>query len=385
MMIKEVVLSLSFIMLLGCGEDNLSKIDCGGVCYTGKPGTVNVGTCKFGKAICDEHHNYVKCDGEVTPKTRTCTITEDVSCDNFKSPITDHKVDDVCGTQVYNSPCHYGVTHCIDHQVVCIGDGKPQQEQCSPDGYDFNCDGIPNNIDKLCYDGDPNDLSRPNTKCKAGSIQCYNGQEQCVGEITPSPTLADVDIILLMNGTGVFSTSYVNYIKNVFNTFAQLNNTTHFRYAIVRYPGNNINLFYPFQLDMDFDTSINFERTLMNDFTDEVGDPEYPFDAFTAIGNNTLGLHFTDNSKKYIIYFGDDNDCPFIGFNECIPGNKTMTDAISALTSQQIELLVYVTYFYVQDYDYLIMATHGQSLPFTQFSLSLLQQQIVESTINECH
>lgn len=51
-------------------------------CYTGTPGTEDVGVCKQGTHTClEDGSGYGPCEGEVVPTTEICTTVEDEGCD----------------------------------------------------------------------------------------------------------------------------------------------------------------------------------------------------------------------------------------------------------------------------------------------------------------
>ncbi|APR80130.1 Hypothetical protein A7982_05477 [Minicystis rosea] len=123
-------------------------------CYTGAPGTENVGVCHGGMKTCNAQGNgYGPCQGEVTPTAEKCSTPVDDDCDGTA---LDDDVGCVClpGT---SSPCYSGpggtenVGICKAGTATCNADGKgygtcvgevlPKTEDCTTT-VDDDCDGV---------------------------------------------------------------------------------------------------------------------------------------------------------------------------------------------------------------------------------------------------
>jgi hypothetical protein len=79
-------------------------------CYTGPPGTENVGACQAGSQTCNQEGEFGPCVGDVTPQPETCNGIDD-DCDGT----VDNNVGGepcVCGSDP-------GVTVCTGGQIIC--------------------------------------------------------------------------------------------------------------------------------------------------------------------------------------------------------------------------------------------------------------------------
>jgi len=349
---------LSLVLLLtACGDERLYSTICEAPCYSGPHNTLGVGTCKAGRPKCDENHKLIACENETLPKTRTCTTTEDVSCDYFKSLPTDKGLNESCGVNMPNSPCHPGTLQCINHQLICKDQGLPEPESCSPIGYDHNCDGIPNNIKPtVCYDGNPMDLIVPNTTCKAGITECSMGQEICYGEIYPMNDGRNIDIIVIANSDNDFANTFIP-LKTSLISFAQINNSSYFKYGFIEFPGTATIADHLYHLDLDMSPAQVFTSTLPHLITG-IGNnngSEYPYDALYAVATDSIGLHLRNDSKKFVILFVDDNDCG----TTCFPGNKDLMSVLIALQQTNISVIVFADPNYWNDWVEIVTKTHG--------------------------
>jgi len=127
--------------------DNLDN-DCDGVidnkvspqeCYTGPPGTLNVGTCVGGQQTCSAGQ-WGSCTGQVVPVTEICD-NKDNDCngvvDSFSSPCYSGPV----GTQGVGI-CKAGTKTCTSGVYgSCLGETLPTAEVCG-NAVDDNCNGL---------------------------------------------------------------------------------------------------------------------------------------------------------------------------------------------------------------------------------------------------
>lgn len=178
-------------------------------CYTGPPGTMGIGLCAGGQALCSPDGTSLgPCEGEVTPAVETCATPGDDDCDgmvNEEGP----GCQCVPGAMV---PCYTGPGGTLDVGVCkggtqicgaqgmpegpCVGEILPAPETCATPG-DEDCDGQVNEdgagcscvpgSSKACYTGP---MGTQGVGVCQGGMQTCNpdgmGYGQCVGEVVPS-------------------------------------------------------------------------------------------------------------------------------------------------------------------------------------------------------
>ncbi len=122
-------------------------------CYTGPPGTQDVGVCKSGAQICNaQGTGFGLCEGEITPTSEACITPEDDDCDG-----TSLNADGGCvcvpntASKCYSGPagtqnvgnCKGGISTCNASgtaQGPCFGEIVAVAEDCmTPE--DDDCDG----------------------------------------------------------------------------------------------------------------------------------------------------------------------------------------------------------------------------------------------------
>ena len=161
-------------------------------CYTGPPGTVDVGTCVAGTETC-QNGVFGPCLGEVLPAAVE-------ACDGFDDTC-DGQVDEGCNCQggatqtCYNGPngtagvglCMVGSQTCTNNAWgLCTGDVTPVAEIC--DALDNDCNG-------QADDGNPGGAVACNTGgqgvCAAGTTACSNGTLLCNQDVQSSTEVCD--------------------------------------------------------------------------------------------------------------------------------------------------------------------------------------------------
>ncbi len=158
--------------------------DCDGRTDEMVPGTgvacgVSEGVCMPGMTACVD--GAIECAGGTGPTEEVCNGLDD-DCDGL--------VDDgifvgtPCGTDV--GECSPGLNRCVDGAVECVDAIGPTSEAC--DGLDNDCDAA---VDEGLGIGEP--CGADDGLCMAGSLQCVDGLETCVGEVPPGRETCDCD------------------------------------------------------------------------------------------------------------------------------------------------------------------------------------------------
>ncbi len=141
-------------------------------CYTGPPGTKNVGECREGVQVCGQDKRWGPCRGEVLPQPEVCGDNKDNDCNA--------KIDD-CGTsgscragesrECYSGPvgtrgvgaCKAGKQYCNSQnqwEKECRGEVLPSREVCG-NGIDDDCNGIVDDCKGAQFASSSWDLSTP--------------------------------------------------------------------------------------------------------------------------------------------------------------------------------------------------------------------------------
>ncbi|MCB9638930.1 MAG: hypothetical protein H6728_09310 [Myxococcales bacterium] len=173
-------------------------------CYTGAPGTQDIGTCRQGAETC-AGGAWGACAGDIRPEaTDKCGDNLDNNCNG--------QVDENCGacTDGQTRSCYTGAANtrnigtCKDGTETCTGgvwgactgETKPETDKCG-DNLDNDCNGKIDDApgcNTSCTDGQtrPCYTGPAGTKgvgvCKEGAEPCQGGQwtGACVGEVKPS-------------------------------------------------------------------------------------------------------------------------------------------------------------------------------------------------------
>ena len=126
--------------------------------------------------------------GPCTPKLETCDGADN-DCDGR---VDEEVAPEPCGLTV--GICKPGMRTCMAGawSPSCIGETPPATEICDQAAQDEDCDGS-SNEGCGCNEGETQSCGSDEGECRAGTLQCSNGQwpTDCTNDIEPSPETCD--------------------------------------------------------------------------------------------------------------------------------------------------------------------------------------------------
>jgi len=157
-------------------------------CFTGDPGTEDVGECYAGTTECVDGM-WADCADEVVAVAEECNLLDD-DCDGDAD---EDFGDEMCGEGI----CMVTVATCVDGEAFECVPGEPlPAELCN--GFDDDCNGMVDDIMCECTDDDVQDCyTGPRGtdgvgECITGTQLCVDGAwAACEGDVTPELEICD--------------------------------------------------------------------------------------------------------------------------------------------------------------------------------------------------
>lgn len=284
--------------------------------------------CNFGTLKCDAETLEVTCEGVVYAEIEICDgidnncngeIDEELLQASWESG------NDCRYTQ--KGICKYSARDCYNGEYVCIPPPGFGEEIC--DGEDNDCDGeIDEDIpQEFIYSGPPETLNIG--ECRAGIVECQDGQEVIFGMRTPVEEICGndddddcdgftdedegekiYDFLLIVDVSGSMY-MYISSVRDALCMWSQAQVFTQSRFAIVSVG----------------DSQENFEMKMVTDFTDS-GSACYILDNYlnnyigggtelqlNAVLNSfhdegehdTVSLSWSTNREKRVVIFSDES------------------------------------------------------------------------------
>ena len=364
-MIRAVLSLLVLLSLAGCEEDiaMVSKA-CNLPCYTGPVGTAGQGPCGTGVTLCDENDIVIKCEGEVLPWEETCNSIDD-DCDGvIDNNLTEEWAYQSCGTDL--GICNAGTEECHDGRRVCEGREDGAQEVCN--GLDDDCDGLAdNNLPlELCYTGDPETLAFG--ECRAGFINCVDGQEMCLHQKTPTTEICDgldndcdglvdeelsdkLDLFFTIDASGSMGQFFDGAIATAYALSAAMGDTDTL-FGAATFPGPRIEGTFSYatlNVVTDLTDAATFQGDIIN-ATDIGGGLEPGIDTIYRVCA-TATVSWREEAEKHLFIFTDEQP----------QSAETMqlAEATTACVDAGVIVHAIIKPNYVADYEQITISTGG--------------------------
>lgn len=170
-------------------------------CYGGPAGTVDVGICHSGTQTCDMNGQWGACTGEVMPTNEIPSNGLNDDCDGLTDEVCEPGQTTICYTGAPGTAdvgiCKSGMQTCdiIGQWGNCANEVLPGPEFCN--NLDDDCNGQTDD-DSLCAhvcltgcSGNPNGICDPGENSFNCAADCACGDGSCSGSETPESCHAD--------------------------------------------------------------------------------------------------------------------------------------------------------------------------------------------------
>ena len=312
-----IIAAVLLLTTCACSEDKLYSNVCNLPCYTGPEGTLGVGACKPGVPVC-AGNNMLSCEGQVLPEPEYCNQIDD-DCDGFVDiDVQDPEVGEPCGYAL--GICRTGTLQCRYGDIVCMSSIGPTVEVCN--GKDDDCNGLVDDIGviDLCYDGNIQELFF--SPCRAGTLQCVDGEEQCMGQVMAEAEICDgmdnncngiideglgllkFDVVFILDRScSMIDEPYTLSVGSMVHALETTNNDPSYMFAVIGLPvAENINL--P-DILQTLDTAEATRNLLLR--TSWINDTSYEpsYDALQLVTTSSA-FQWRKDARKLVFVFTDE-------------------------------------------------------------------------------
>lgn len=312
-----IIAAVLLLTTCACSDDELYSNECNLPCYTGPEDTLGVGACKSGTPVC-AGNKVLSCEGQVLPEPEYCNGIDD-DCDGFTDfRVKDSNIGEVCGYAL--GSCRTGTLQCKGGAITCMSSIEPKEEVCN--GKDDDCNGLVDDVGVigLCYEGNIQELFFD--PCRAGTMQCIDGEEQCMGQVLAEVEVCDgvdnncnglvdeglgllsFDVMFILDRScSMIQDPYELSVGAILHALETTNNDPLYMFAVIGVPfAENVNRPSILQL---FDTAEVTRNLLLRTSWIDNTSYEPTLDALELVATSSV-FAWREDARKLIFIFTDE-------------------------------------------------------------------------------